>query len=225
MIMDINDVLETVNKISSIKGKLRYLERLIEKEKDKKRRKELVALLMKIEKSSGKRMTFEEIHEEKTIEIPEIDIKSTKDTEEVEEIEISSKSKSPVVEEIEIGVQQSALEDIIHTTFSAPEVEMKDYGGEIKVERMENEKETIENEIGYLSTLREYMPGSEMPEYIERENRRVLFGLSEISIPRYETKEEVREGYIQKEKFFEESVEEFREELTVGYKRKKKLRI
>ncbi len=63
--MNLGLVIEKLNKIKDVKGKLKYLEQLIFKTKNGKIKKELIKLLKKIQKSGKKQFSFEEIHENK----------------------------------------------------------------------------------------------------------------------------------------------------------------
>ncbi|MCD6575996.1 MAG: hypothetical protein J7K73_02445 [Nanoarchaeota archaeon] len=55
-------IIEELNKIESVKGKLKYLEGIIFKTKDKSLKEKLIRLLELIQKSGKKRLSFEEIH-------------------------------------------------------------------------------------------------------------------------------------------------------------------
>ncbi len=61
MALELKLIIEELNKIETKKGKLKYLEGIIFKTKDKKIKEQLIKFLEMIQKN-GKRLSFEEIH-------------------------------------------------------------------------------------------------------------------------------------------------------------------
>jgi len=65
--MNIKLIIEELNKIENVKGKLKYLEGIIFKTKDKVLKEKLIKLLKLIQKSGKKRLSFEDIHSEENV--------------------------------------------------------------------------------------------------------------------------------------------------------------
>ncbi|MCD6547120.1 MAG: hypothetical protein J7K22_01050 [Nanoarchaeota archaeon] len=64
MKLDFELIEEELNKIDDVKGKIKFLEKLIFKTKDKKAKEKLIKMLKEIEHLEKKRLSFEKIHEE-----------------------------------------------------------------------------------------------------------------------------------------------------------------
>lgn len=83
-------ILETLNKIDSVSEKIKYLEVLLDKEKNKKKRKELFDLIKKVEKTNKKRLSFEEIHKKESKDFEELKVTAESKTGEINDDNISS---------------------------------------------------------------------------------------------------------------------------------------
>ena len=189
-------VIETVNKIERLKDKIKYLENLIDKEKDDTRKKQLFFLIKKLHHNHGKRLSFEEIHSKKDKQVEEVEVKHKTKNKEVEEVGVSSESKSgeysevmlhPSLEGLEnliarsgtFGFENSKGDEVIDLTVNLQDLE------DISMEKPKELSKEIVSTPGYSPLEDQEYIRSENKEsipYIEQENdEKEVFGLIDNS--------------------------------------------
>ena len=154
--LDLNLIIEELNKIEDVKGKLKFLEKIIFKTKDKELKMKLVKLLELIQKDSKKRLSFEEIHKE---EIPEK----------------RNVSLEGLVARKNVPIENFELKDYVNEVPNEPNFEFE------AVRELEEPKlGYIEIEPYKESENKEYFP-LELPEYLRSEKTTSFdFGLQDI---------------------------------------------
>ncbi len=181
--MDIELIIQKLNKIEDKKGKIKYLESLIFKTKNKKLKKKLIKLLKLVEKNNGKKLSFEEIHSEnKKDEKSEKEDKNEEKSKTLDNIVskrgFSTASAKEILEKSNINLKE--LDETYKRNFV--EFERKPFRS---IEENINEKIDYLPKESYLEkeeNTREYVDNHEVPEYVIKPKEYILDEPLELSL-------------------------------------------
>ena len=201
--MDIDLIIEELNKIEGVKGKLKYLERIIFETKDKKLKEKLIEILKKIQKNEKKRLSFEEIHsgnavEKKSLFLEEIVVSRTEKFDGTSE-ELKDYLAEPLSEELSAADEEGEFR-LDSSYFGMEEHGKNDvYASKNEYKKDYKTKDANENfEFALSDTSMDIGWSANFESSPFRQNDTVEYKRKEILSKFVKQKEKERKEYLQK---------------------------